>query len=137
SGKGLIQQQQLWTGCKCARDFEPPEIAVGQHIDKVMRLVAESDLVEERLRAQARLALAPDAWGEAGDFHILKHAHPDNGAGELECAGESPVDDLVRSKTRKRLAIESDLAAVETQEPGQQVEHRCLARAVRAQHAGD
>ena len=52
-------------------------------------------------------------------------------------AGTPAADDPVRRRAQQALAVEGDLALVRLVQPGDQVEERRLARAVRADQADD
>ena len=63
--------------------------------------------------------------------HVFQHGEVLKEANRLEGAGDAEVDDAVGRHSGNRLALELDLALIGTVIPGDEVEHRSLARAVR------
>ena len=138
-GKGFVEQQQFRLGRKRARDLEPAQVAVWQDVDQELRLVAEADLVEPcAARASRGLSGVAHPRCEAGDLHVLQHGHAHERARELEGARQAAVDDPVGAAGRASdWPSRSHAAGIRRNEPGEQVEQRGLAGAVRAEHAGD
>src|SRR5215208_715672 len=83
------------------------------------------------------LARGPAAASVPADEHVLEHRHRAEQLDVLEGAGDPALHDPVRRRLQERLLLEGDLAFVWFVEPRDQIEHRRLAGAVRADEPDD
>src|SRR4029079_9230485 len=70
------------------------------------------------------------------DEDVLEDGHRAEQVDVLERPGDAPPHDLVRRGAQQGRAVQLDLAGIRRVEPRDHVEHRGLARAVRADQAG-
>src|SRR5215470_19790128 len=112
---------------------------------------AEPDQVEQDvgLTTRARLLAAHARQGErapenaaldvgvAPDENVVEGAQPPEDLGVLECPRDAESGDRVRRQRRQIVAVEHHVAARGAIEPGQHVEDRRLARAVRTDEGDD
>jgi hypothetical protein len=152
-GERLVEQEHVRVGQQGTREFEelalaPREVAralLGEVVD-VEELQGLPDAFEEF----ALLALHPTA-DERGhrpperlaplvlrrEHHVLEDGHLLEFPGDLEGPDEPPVGDLIRFESGDVLPVEVDRAVVGFVDAGDAVEHRRLARAVRADQPGE
>ena len=150
-GGGLVQEQELGLGGERTGDLEPPLVAVREVACVVVVTAGEPAVVEELRRALVRLALlAPDprrAQDAPDDPALQAAVHADEDVLErrhlLEEADvlERPADAALRGGVRRRAgdvpAVEHDAARGRLVDPGDHVEERRLAGAVRPDQAHD
>ena len=96
--------------------------------------LAEPDDVERLERVPL---LDPPTERVPADEDVLEDGHRPEEVDVLERPRDAPPHDLVRRGAQQRRAVELDLAGVRRVEPRDDVEHRRLARAVRADQARD
>ena len=130
---GLVEQQQLRLRHERPRELDPLQRAEREPRHGPRRDLPEADVVE-RL---ARLGLDVAAARVRADEDVLEHRHRPEELDVLERARDPAPDDLVHGRLQERLAGELDLALVRRVEPGDDVEGRRLAGAVRPDQADD
>ncbi|MNQ40279.1 hypothetical protein D3C85_539270 [compost metagenome] len=147
----LVEQQQLGLGAQRARQLHHLAHAVGQprhhrvavvlqveQVDHLLRLLARRDLGAARGRREEHLA--PEAClpvRVAPDQQVVQHRRMLEQLDVLEGARNAQRGNRVRRLLRERdrparLAMPGDLARGRRVDAADQVEHRRLARAVRA-----
>ncbi len=143
-------------GFRCGRtgDLEPAAVRVGKAVRGLPPAVADQPIAEERKpllgqlldltllapharRAQNRTQDARFRVAVGRGHHVLLHCHVQEQAQRLERARNPSACDLVGIETEKRLTLEQDLAFLRRVDPGDHVEERRLAGAVRADDADD
>ena len=129
------------SGCERqrARQFEPLLVDIGQLRRPARRPCRPRPT---RVEQRARAALAPRrptaaARGRPARRYVLQRSRCAEHAHQLEGARDAALRDAVRRQRRDRRGRRADLAAVGRDRAGDQVEHRGLARAVRADQAED
>ena len=151
AGDWLVEQQQLGLGGQRPREFELALVAIGEVVGNVMRLVVELDPREQLQRSIARAALGSavlwqrEQQARGAVVQMPVHAHHDvfqqrhllEDADVLERACDAHLRDLVRLSADQVLAIERERPARGCEQAGDQIEHRRLAGAVRADQTED
>src|SRR4029453_7379411 len=101
-----------------------------------MALTVQGDEVEEPARAAAdlgpRAVPAAVELGQSRQQDVLEHGHVAEELRRLERPRDAPRGDLVRPQSIDALAPQPDLARVGAIEAREQIDRRCLARAVGA-----
>ncbi|VUX36462.1 Uncharacterised protein [Bifidobacterium longum subsp. infantis] len=146
AGGWFIKQQQFHAGGQCTRDFELALLAVGQ----VGRLGGGQSLeVEDAQQVDGLLMhlvlLLPEARGTEdgathtvgerlveGDEHVLLNGELLEQSDVLEGTGDTGTHDLIGLLAVHPDAIQPEFAFSGLVHAGQQVEHRGLASAIRA-----
>ena len=95
-----------------------------------MRNRREAELGEQIARGSLAARVAPDE-------HVLEHGHGREELDVLKRPRDPPANDPMRRRAQKALTVEGDLAGVRPVEPGDQIEERGLAGAVRPDQACD
>ena len=132
--RGLVEEEEPWLRHERARQLDALLDAVGQRRGRELRALAESDDVENLERV--RLAGAPPTAVRA-DEHVLEHGHRPEELDVLERPRDPLPHDLVGRRLEDRGAVEQHFARVRLVEPGDDVEGRRLAGAVRPDQPGD
>ena len=133
---GLVGEQQRGLVGERPRDREPLALAARQHARRVLRLVGETEQVEQVARPRLG-ALARRARDHRGQRHVLEHAHAFEQVEELEHDADvaAPQDrELVFALADELLARERHLAVGRRVEAGDDVEQRRLAATRRPHH---
>ena len=122
--------------CFCAPWLTSPAIEYGdvlqrQVLDHLRGLVAELAL------GHAPHVEALAAMRDEGGLDVLVHRELGEDVGALEGAGDPHAADLVRGDAGDVAALQHHLAAIRLRVPGDQIEERRLAGAVRADDGGD
>ena len=136
TGKPFIEQQHARTGGERARQLDALLLDIGELIEPVVRLEQEVHLAQYPCRfvggALVRhwVCTKQRAGHDVGDRrHVRRHPH------KLKRAVDAPAHALMVRKARHVIALQADGASVGTYGAGDQVEQRCLARAVRTDKA--
>ena len=146
SRRGLVERQQLRFRGKSACDFQPALIAVGEIPRQRAGVLADADIAEQFPgRAAdgsflvARAARAQDRTDRAcvrahmpPDHHVFDGRHVAEQADILERPCDAGFGDAIRFETDQIRAVEFELTAVRHIQPGEHVEQRGLAGAVRS-----
>src|SRR5581483_6290607 len=147
----LVEQQQLRLGRQGAGDLEAALVAIGQVLGNLVGPVAEADQMEQVARSLPRFTLLArdpgrpeDGADRPGlqpavhpDQHVLQGGHVVEQPDVLKRPGDAACGDLVGRQIGDVGAVEVDPAAVQRVDPGDEVEERGLASAVRADHRDD
>src|SRR5687768_3496636 len=147
----LVQGEELGLGGEGPRDLEPALVAVRQAAGGLVRACADADVVEQLQRAfldglflcQGALGAQhradhPGAAAQVpADHHVLKRRQVGEQADVLEGARDSGLRHVVRLQPAQAAPAEGERAGVGGVDPGQHVEERGLARAVRSDQAVD
>ena len=138
AARRLVEQQQLRLGDQRARELDPLERPERQPRRRPSGDVGDPDVVEDLARAAADGAAAkrPRA-GVRADEHVVEHRHRAEQLDVLERARDPATNDAVRRRAQQALAVEAQRAGVRLVEPGDHVEERGLAGAVRPDQADD
>ena len=153
-GRRLVEEQQPRVRRHRAGDFEPAPVRVREAVRLLVVPIARKPLAEERKLLFGELPNLPLLLPRAGKLqhrlekcrlgvpvlgghHVLEHRHVQEQPQGLKRPGDPPVRDPVRSETRDLVAFEDDLARVDVEDAGDQVEHGRLPGAVRPDHADD
>ena len=151
AGIGLVEQQHSRARPDGPRDLEPALVAVGQVAGESIALVLESGQPEqlERLRLELALrALERRARQEGADqrrrrlalepdLDVVEDRQVAEQADVLEGTADSHPGDGVGRRAGDVATVERDRAARWPEEPGQEMEQRRLAGAVRTDDAVD
>ncbi len=132
-GERFVEQDQVGFDHAQAQELDQFLLPVGEVRGVLVRQAAQAQLVQQLLRqclGTVEAVLRDDA-------QVLQHRHRRKEASELEGAPHAHRIDEVRRTPGDVLALVDDLAAVRRFQPGDEVEHRRLAGAVRADDAGD
>ena len=150
AGHGLVEHDQLGFGHEGTGHLEQLALAAGERSGELPAHVAHVEAHEQLVGAGLDLllllaphrghqggeeALAPLAGG--AELHVLDHRHLRQRLGELERADHAAPGDLVGGHVGEVVAVEAPGPGVRLVEPGEQVEERRLAGAVRADERGD
>ncbi len=148
---GLVEQDEPRLGHEGAADLHELLLSAREGDDRIVHhrieLQAADDrpgLFGQRLLAQAGFARA-DQGGHQGfsrllaaiEHQVLEHAELGETPRQLEGAHQPPAHQRFRRQGRDILAGEGDRAAIGPVEAGDHVEERRLARAIRADQAGE
>ena len=151
-GGRLVQEQERRRRGQGARQLQPPLLAVRQVLRDLVGLGAERRPPPGASRPGSRARAPPGGSAGSGrstspgtsgmrlcmpDQDVLDHGHVGEQADVLERAAHAQGGDLVRSQPAQRLAPKGDLSAVGLVEPGEDVEERGLAGAVRPDDRAD
>src|SRR5262249_7753064 len=100
----------------------------------LLGLGAQADALHDgpRVRARTRRHRMPS---QRADHDVVQHAEPRERAHDLKGAGQSERADRVRGQAAERAPAKADVTGVRGQKPGQQIEDRRLAGAVRSDEA--
>ena len=128
----LVEQQERGLRHQRARDLDALLGSVRQRRGRHAGPARQPDDVERLERVPL-----PDPPTERvpADEDVLEDGHRTEQVDVLERPGDAPPHDLVRRGAQQRRAVELDLAGIRRVEPRDDVEHRRLARAVRADQA--
>ena len=135
---GLVEQEQPGPGGERPRQLDPLERAEGQARGGPVRVPGDADELERLERGAPHGAFPREARDRVrADEHVLEHRHRREELDVLERARDPELDHPARRGAQGRAAVEDDVAGVEPVEPGDDVERRRLAGAVRADEPGD
>ena len=138
AGEPFVEQKQLRARRQRAGELDAFLVDIGELRAEEVRPVGETDPLEQRVDLAHRHAGSDRIAAEHPSKHdVLARRHAGEDADELKRACDAGAADLERARADDLLALEVDRSGVGRQLAGDQVEHRRLAGAVRADQAGD
>src|SRR5438093_13419142 len=134
-GHGLVGNEELRLRRHGARELELSHVHLGEAARHRVRASGETHLLENAhhlLDDPARGELLVLARGvEERHAQIVEHRHAGEGLGNLEAAREAHADAPVRGMPADVLSLEADAPFLVLERPGDAIDERALARAVR------
>ena len=131
----LVEQQEPRRAGKRAGQFEP---LAAEQVERAGTAIGESDeagALQDFAAGVGDLGLALPAAVDRGDQQVLEHGEVLERVRNLERAADAGDAARARRRLRDVAAVEPNGAAVRPDEPGDQVEQRRFAGAVRADDA--
>ena len=132
SGRGLVQQQEARPARECARDLDPPLLAVGERRGHALAVGLQADLLQQRAHRRER----PPA-GNRAHLDVLAHGHVAEQADLLERPPHAQPREHVRPLPGGRVARHLDPPGSRAQHAAGDVQERGLAAAVGPDQAHD
>ena len=135
---GLVEQQESRLRDERSRELDSLERPEREAAGESVGAVGELDVVERLQRLTAAAPLRERAHARVrADEEVLEDGHVLEEDDVLERARDAEPDDAVRRRASQVLAVEHDASLVRAVEARDEVEERCLARAVRADQPAD
>src|SRR5439155_2229754 len=134
-GHGLVGNEELGLGRHGARELELSHVHLGEAARHCVRASCETHLPEDAHRflddPAGRELLVLARGIEERYAQIVEHRHAGEGLGNLEAAREAHADAPVRGMPADVLSLEADAPFLVLERPGDAIDERALARAVR------
>src|SRR5262245_50548943 len=130
TGHHLVEEKESWFGCERTGHLQPLAVGKRQRGCALRPLVVEIEAAEDFERTLARVVQLPPVEQRANDHVILdaeRREWPDN----LESTADAAAANLIRRESIDALARERDRPAFGGKHPGNHVEKRGLAGAIR------
>src|SRR5262245_56051271 len=131
ASRRLVREQHVGLGCECASDGHALSLAAGHACGACIDSMAEIELLEQRLRTNARLRFGPATYSErqhdVADGGLLRQQ-----VVELEDEADMLVEEagaLGRRQLADRHLVDEHRALVGLIEPTDHVEQRSLTAA--------
>ena len=140
--RGFVEQHEARRAGQRQRDLELALLAIGEFADQAVLFVGQVHGLDQQFRCEHEciVGAGPEQRETvsrntaAGQIDVVHHAQPGEERGYLVGAAQAPADALMGREDRYILAKKPDQARRGQKIPGDAVEQRGLARAIRAEN---